>query len=97
MTNEEYKLKQIEDKLDFIIYLLGNVDLGEINKEDAENFNRLYERSQKRLAQTKLKQIATDELFELNNKVNNILQDYPELQETVNFYSNDKRRDKESN
>jgi hypothetical protein len=87
MTNEEFKLKRIEDQLDFIIYILGSMDLGDISKEDAEVFNRMYERSLKKISQTKIKEEASNELLNLTSKINVILQDFPELQETVKFYT----------
>jgi hypothetical protein len=90
MTNEEFKLSRIEEKLDFIIYVLGFVDLGEIPKHDAEHFNMLYNSSLKRMSLLKAKSEASGKIYELTTELNNLLQDWPELKDSFKFDINDK-------
>lgn len=90
MTNEEYKLSRLEEKLDFIIYILGFVDLGEIPSHDAEHFNMLYNGSMKRLSRLKAKSEASVKIYELSTQLNNILQDWPELKDSFKLDTNDK-------
>lgn len=90
MTNEEYKLSRIEEKLDFIIYVLGFVDLGEIPSADAEQFNTMYNSSLKRISRLKAKSEASGKIYELTTELNNLLQDWPELKDTFKVYGHDK-------
>lgn len=90
MTNEEYKLSQIEDKLDFIIYILGFLDLSELSDEDVDNFNILHKRSEVKISNRKQLNQASQKLSVLNYEVNNILTTWPELKDTFKVYAQDK-------
>lgn len=90
MTNEELKLKYIEEKLDFIIYLLGYVDLGDITKEEAEHFNYLFRNSKDRYSRRKEMNEASEQLRGLSQKINDILTLWPALESEINLFNNKK-------
>lgn len=90
MTNIEYKLQKIESRLDFILYCLGYMDLGDIPKEDAQMFNMMYERSLRNISREKARLDASNKRYQLLNELNQIEQDWPELKKEDEFIKNDK-------
>lgn len=90
MTDIEYKLHRIETRLDFILYCLGYMDLGDIPKEDAETFNMMYDRSVRNISREKARLEASNKRYQLLNELNQIESDWPEFKKEDDFIKNDK-------